>query len=144
MQNLFKERMKGESPGIFVGRIIVGVIAVIGLAILFGYIIMWLWNSLMPDIFGLPIINYWQAVGLFILSKILLSSDSCGGGKHSSEHSSKGRRKHKFKAYCGKNCKDDFSEWEHYEKFWEEEGSEAYKKYTEKIKEENNKNTKEN
>lgn len=28
----------------------------------------WLWNRLMPDIFGLPTINYWQALGLMVLS----------------------------------------------------------------------------
>ena len=32
----------------------------------------WLWNSLMPEIFGLPQIGYWQAVGLMLLAGILL------------------------------------------------------------------------
>lgn len=27
----------------------------------------WLWNRLMPDIFGLQAINYWQALGLMVL-----------------------------------------------------------------------------
>ena len=35
-------------------------------------ITMWLWNALMPDIFGLPVITYWQAFGLEILGHILL------------------------------------------------------------------------
>ncbi len=39
---------------------------------LFGLIVMALWNALMPAIFTLPVITYWQAVGLFILSRILL------------------------------------------------------------------------
>jgi hypothetical protein len=30
-----------------------------------------LWNSLMPDIFGLRAITYWQALGLMLLSWIL-------------------------------------------------------------------------
>jgi len=38
-----------------------------------GFVIMLLWNWLMPDLFGLSTINYWQAVGLLILSKILFS-----------------------------------------------------------------------
>src|SRR5579872_5027618 len=30
-----------------------------------------LWNALMPAIFGLPAISYWQALGLFLLSRVL-------------------------------------------------------------------------
>jgi len=29
---------------------------------------MWLWNWLMPDLFGLQTIGYWQAAGLMVLS----------------------------------------------------------------------------
>ena len=31
-----------------------------------------LWNWLMPDIFGLKELTYWQALGLLVLSKLLL------------------------------------------------------------------------
>jgi hypothetical protein len=30
-----------------------------------------LWNLLMPAIFGLPAINFWQALGLFLLGRLL-------------------------------------------------------------------------
>jgi hypothetical protein len=40
---------------------------------LFGFLVMWLWNWLMPAVFGLRAINFWQAFGLLILSKILLT-----------------------------------------------------------------------
>lgn len=46
---------------------------------LFGYITMLLWNWLLPPIFGLPAINFWQALGLLLLSKILFSG--LGGKK---------------------------------------------------------------
>jgi hypothetical protein len=36
-----------------------------------GFVVMGLWNWLMPGLFGLKVIGYWQAVGLLILSKIL-------------------------------------------------------------------------
>jgi hypothetical protein len=32
---------------------------------------MFLWNALMPEIFGLSILSYWQAAGLVILARIL-------------------------------------------------------------------------
>jgi hypothetical protein len=38
---------------------------------LFGFLVMALWNWLMPALFGLKTIGYWQGLGLFILSKIL-------------------------------------------------------------------------
>ena len=38
---------------------------------LFGFLVMWLWNWLMPALFGLHAISYWQALGLLVLSKIL-------------------------------------------------------------------------
>ena len=37
----------------------------------FSVLIMALWNVLMPVIFHLPVINFWQAAGLLILSRLL-------------------------------------------------------------------------
>jgi hypothetical protein len=42
----------------------------------FSYVVMRLWNWLTPDLFGWHPISFWQAVGLLVLSKILL-----GGGR---------------------------------------------------------------
>ena len=47
---------------------------------IFGFIIMQLWNALMPELFRLPRISFWQAVGLFILSRLLLGGFFGGGG----------------------------------------------------------------
>jgi hypothetical protein len=60
-------------------------ILVIALFFLLGYVVMALWNWLMPPIFGLHTITYWQAYGLLILSKILFGGfrggGNCGGRK---------------------------------------------------------------
>jgi hypothetical protein len=40
-------------------------------ATVFSFAVMWLWNRLMPAIFGLHAIRFWQALGLLVLSKIL-------------------------------------------------------------------------
>jgi hypothetical protein len=37
----------------------------------FGVVVMLLWNALMPQIFALPVLNYWQAAGLLILARLL-------------------------------------------------------------------------
>ncbi len=34
-------------------------------------VVMLLWNSLLPEIFGVKAITYWQAAGVLVLSKIL-------------------------------------------------------------------------
>lgn len=38
-----------------------------------GLVTAWLWNALMPAIFGLPAISFWQALGLLVLSRLLLA-----------------------------------------------------------------------
>ena len=40
-------------------------------ATVFSFVVMALWNRLMPGIFGLHAISFWQALGLLVLSKIL-------------------------------------------------------------------------
>jgi hypothetical protein len=46
---------------------------------LFGEIVMLLWNWLMPALFGLKLITFWQAVGLLILARILVGGLGGGG-----------------------------------------------------------------
>jgi len=123
MKNFFTHKFRKKSPIEIVGIIVFGAIAITGLAILFGFVIMWLWNWLMPDIFGLTTLTYWQAVGLFILFKLLLGG--CGGGGRNK--SSRKERKE-----CKKDSKSDFSKWKHYDNFWKEEGDEFYKQYVER------------
>lgn len=47
---------------------------------LFGELVMHLWNWLLPPIFGLHVITFWQALGLLLLSRILFGSWGSGGG----------------------------------------------------------------
>lgn len=101
------------------------------IAFLVGYIVMRLWNWLMPELFGLPMIGYWQAVGVLILAKIIFGF---GGGDGPGKSSKS--KKRTFSEKC-RPVRKDFSEWKHYDAFWKEEGEEAYKNYLEKIKKEN-------
>ena len=45
-----------------------------------GYVVMNLWNWLIPALFHGPMITFWQAVGLFALAKILFGHKPGGGG----------------------------------------------------------------
>jgi len=62
------------------GWVVLGLAIATALAFLLGVAVMALWNWLMPAIFGLPTIGYWQAVGLFILCHLLFKSHHEGHG----------------------------------------------------------------
>jgi hypothetical protein len=57
----------------------------IGFVFLFGLIVMLLWNWLMPDIFGLKRLTYWQAWGLLILCSILFKGFRSGNSGRRSD-----------------------------------------------------------
>ncbi|GAB3016770.1 hypothetical protein GCM10027051_21650 [Niabella terrae] len=49
--------------------------------LLFGGVVMWLWNAILPSAFNqVNPISYWQGVGLLVLSKILFSGFRGPGG----------------------------------------------------------------
>ena len=53
--------------------VILSSIALITLMALIGaYPTKWVWNWVVPEIFNLPTIDFWQALGLNILSGILI------------------------------------------------------------------------
>jgi len=63
---------KKFSVGAIIAMVIGGLALAVLFAFLFGWIVMLLWNWLMPDIFGLKEITYWQGWGLVLLSHILI------------------------------------------------------------------------
>ena len=54
------------------------VFGIVAIAVL-GLIIYGLWNALMPAIFNLPAISFWQGLGLLILGRVLFGGFGCGG-----------------------------------------------------------------
>jgi hypothetical protein len=50
--------------------------------VVLGFVVMSLWNWLTPALFGWHVISFWQAVGILILSKILLGGFRGGPGHH--------------------------------------------------------------
>jgi hypothetical protein len=53
-----------------------GLVAITCIAFVLGLAVMALWNWLMPEVFGLPRITYWQAWGLLLLAHLLFSAGS--------------------------------------------------------------------
>ena len=49
---------------------------------LLGAVVMFLWNELLPGLFGWPVLGFWQALGLLLLSRLLLGGWRGGGARH--------------------------------------------------------------
>lgn len=74
--------------------------------VVFSSALMLLWNWLIPDIFGLTAISFWQALGLFALSRLLFSG--LGGGRRC-RHFNKG--KHLKRKKWLKMTQEERREW---------------------------------
>lgn len=67
---------------------------ILGIAILatvvFGFVVMSLWNAILPAVLGVKAVSFWQALGILVLSKILFGGFGRGGGAFA-------RRRHEWK-----------------------------------------------
>lgn len=105
------------------GWIILGIVGFTAFAFLFGAVVMWLWNWLMPPIFHLGLITYWQAVGLAILGRLLIGGFHHGGHHH--RHRCGPWRHH----HMGNWREHSNTKWGYYEQYWNEEGEKAFEEY---------------
>lgn len=109
-------------------RIALMVCGGIGLAVLFAFVfgifVRLLWNWLMPGLFGLATITYWQACGIVLLARLIFGSHDLGA---SDGH---GRKKAKHAHACGE---DGRANGRHYRAWWESEGREAFQSYVENL-----------
>ena len=72
-------------------RIAIGIaffIAFLLFLLIGGVVVQWLWNWLLPDIFGLRTITWWEALGLLALSRILFGGFGRGGSHQPSRRRS--------------------------------------------------------
>jgi Ca2+/H+ antiporter, TMEM165/GDT1 family len=95
--------------------IIIGVAAIA----IFGWVVMYLWNAVLAPATGAGIITFWQALGILVLSRILVGG--FGGGDKG--HRSSSRRwkekwtnmseeeKVKFREEWKRRCGKSFNDW---------------------------------
>ena len=64
------------------------IVAVLAFTVMFlvGWLVMSLWNWLLPGLFGFKAIGYWQAVGLMVLSRLLFGGFRAMGGRGRDRH----------------------------------------------------------
>jgi len=101
-----------------VGWAILGVALAVLFALVFGFVVKLLWNWLMPAIFGLGEITYWQAFGIVILAKLHGKKDN-----------------YRIEDRGG----PIMEEWKHYKQYWQEEGREAFEDYLRRREEQEKK-----
>ncbi|MBK8925971.1 MAG: hypothetical protein IPM74_08715 [Crocinitomicaceae bacterium] len=80
------------------------------IVVIVSFIVMWLWNWLMPELFGLVVINFWQALGLLILSKILFGG--VWGHHKACHHGHHHDWKYRFKSKWQCMSEDERKKWE--------------------------------
>jgi hypothetical protein len=122
-----------------IGWFALGIILVVLFALIFGLFVQFIWNWLMPELFGLKHITYWQAFGIVVLAKLLFG----GFGHRHSEHRKKFLTRHDEWHRQRILAEDDQSvpeetqkHWEHYGQFWRDEGRAAFQAYIDKIEKE--------
>lgn len=61
--------------------VVLGLGVVVGSSLLLAFPAMWLWNWLMPHLFGLITIDFWEALGINMLTGILFKSTNINSSK---------------------------------------------------------------
>ena len=135
-------KMSGYRILRIIGVAIAGVLLAALFALIFGFLVKILWNWLMPVLFGLPRIGYWQAFGIVILAKLIFGGfGSRHDDHHDHFHQRINSRWHSWLGVSedklGKSCCSS-SDWQYYQKFWQEEGKDAFEAYLNRIKSQQN------
>lgn len=98
-----------------------GIILGLGIAVLLGFIIMWLWNALMPEIFGLSLITFWQGLGMALLARLIFGGVGGGNGSRS--------KKEHIHAHVSSLHGDYTKNWSKYDEWWTAEGKASFENY---------------
>ncbi|MGD9346611.1 MAG: hypothetical protein PVH84_12155 [Candidatus Aminicenantes bacterium] len=129
---------RGATVFRIIGWTVMGVILAALFALVFGFVVKWLWNWLMPALFGLGMITYWQAFGIVILAKLIFGS--LGG--HHRDRSDHFRNKfhEKWHRPWGEegegspSLQKNQNFHKYYKEFWRDEGEKAFEDYIRRIK----------
>jgi hypothetical protein len=111
-----------------VGLVIVGALSAAAFALAFGWLVMLLWNWLMPVLFGLGAIGYWQAFGIVVLAKLVFGVP---GGHGRGWHGPRHHWKHgDWGWWEGRPSGPE--RWRWWREFWEQEGRAAFDRFVER------------
>jgi membrane protein implicated in regulation of membrane protease activity len=88
---------------------------ILGIAILatgvFGFVVMSLWNAILPAVLGVKAITFLQALGILVLSKILFGGFGRGGGFARKRHEWKQQMEQKLAGMTPEEREKFKAEW---------------------------------
>jgi len=127
-----------EHTARYIGRVVATVVGGTFLALFLGFLLGWviqfLWNATLATMFDWPTIGFWQAVGMFILAKILIGFGGSGGQQHKSKRDQQ-RDRERMRAWWRRRSATPPSDEsglttnELFKQYWQEEGKAAYEAY---------------
>ncbi len=112
-----------------VGMVLAGVTFAAVFALIFGWLVMVLWNWIMPPIFHLAEIGYWQGCGILLLAKIIFGALGSRGPR--GEWRGPPWRS---APWHRDGWREDREWWRYAHEFWKEEGREAFERFMERRK----------
>lgn len=124
-----------------VGMVVLGAFGAVVFGFLFGYFVELLWNWLMPELFGLGKITYWQGFGIVLLARLVFGNIGPHGGHrhHHGPHHHRPWHNH-VKGHDWKNdewkINGGWKDWRYYDDWWRAEGKAAFEGYIERAKSE--------
>jgi len=122
-----------------IGMVFVGVIFAVLFALVFGFFVKWLWNFLMPDLFGLTRITYLQAFAMVVLAKLLFGGFGCHHPKHPPMHHHPFEKWHdRFRCHGSEPWDIKGNHYKYFNRYWQEEGKEAFDAFIKKAQEKEN------
>jgi hypothetical protein len=132
----FRTRSSRDRARRVCGKVGIGIVVGFLIALVFGLLVKWFWNWLVPDIFGLGTITFWQAFGLVILTKLLFGGFIPHGRfKH---HPKTGYYHDRLQGWDDRESDDPddensrhcpFDRWSRYGRYWREKGRDDFNRY---------------
>ena len=93
--------------------------------VVFGYVVMWLWNHALVTVFDVPTVTFWQALGLFVLAKLFFGF---GAGAQPAKPKDERHMKRRERSIATTEERmPDMDEL--FKQYWREEGKRAYEAY---------------
>ena len=84
---------------------------VIAAVLLFGFVVMSLWNAILPAVIGVKAISFMQALGILVLSKILFGGFGRGAGFGHKQREWKQQMKNKWEGMNPEEREKFKTEW---------------------------------
>lgn len=107
----------------WVKKIVGFIVFAIMMVLLLGYVVMLLWNNVLTAVVTVSVINFWQALGLLLLSKILFGGFHGGWGNHKGRQW-KNEMKEKWQCMSPEEREKIKQEWRSRCGVWKKSGTE--------------------